>query len=138
MRAARFVIVGLIILGSNGCASVTAGLMGTTRVSGSSITVRVFNVDDLSKVYLNGVNVLEVGFLREDSRDLTLPCRTGTNRIELTTENTAMGYTWGFEVIVDGKIAFRDEQGTANRIGANHDDKTLGIVYRKVIEFTLI
>ena len=110
----------------------------TLSAHGHEIEVRLSNVDDREKVIVNGTDVLVAGY-QEDTgwRNLTSNCHAGPNQLELQLWNDGSGYTYGFEVRVDGKMVSSDIAGQAGSVGANNNDDRGGMVFRKVIQFNL-
>src|SRR5689334_22905562 len=67
------------------------------------VVVHAYNVDDTADVYLNGNRILEQPFNTDSGLvDLSSSVPPGANMLELTTTNVGSGYTWGWEVLVDG------------------------------------
>mgnify|MGYP000246166055 CR=1 FL=1 len=100
---------------------------------GDRYYVRVFNVDDVSRVKVNGREVLSVGYYQERDIDITPYLREGQNTIELILENTGGGWTYGYELKKGGVVIWSDSCGSVGREGCNRNDQTKGIVARHVI-----
>jgi len=117
--------------------------------------IRVFNIDDIGKAYVNGDLVKESHFGEEDSGsiDITDKLRLGENEIRFTVENLREGYTYGFEIIADDEtrgvcytvwpvpggavLPGGDVCGVAGVDGCHDNDQQTGIVYDKTITLEL-
>jgi len=104
---------------------------------GERYYIRVFNVDDISRVKVNGRDVSEVGYYQEKQIDITGYLREGQNTIELILENTGGGWTYGYELKRGNAVIWQDRCGSVGREGCRNNDQTRGIVARHVINLTL-
>ena len=111
--------------------------------SNESWYVRVYNVDDIGKVYLNGTLVKTVGF-KGDSGWINVTNyvknTVGNTAIRFTMYNKLQGYTWGFQIAkaLPGetkRVVWSTKAGTAGVTGANNNDqsKPNRIVYDKTV-----
>jgi len=105
--------------------------------AGERYYVRVFNVDDVSRVKVNGREVLSVGYYQERDIDITPYLREGQNTIELILENTGGGWTYGYELKKGGSIIWGEMCGSVGREGCRSNDQTGGIVARYVINLAI-
>lgn len=98
------------------------------------VYLRIFNVDDVARVYINDEQVLSAQYQQDTGeRDVTRYFKTGPNTVRFSLENTMQGYTWGFELRSDSRILFRSKEGTAGSVGANNNDQTTGRMFEKTI-----
>ena len=101
--------------------------------------VRVYNIDDVGTAYVNNREVFGIA-LRGDSGLVNINSfmTDGDNYVRFTLYNGPLGYGWGFQILKDGNIVWRDEAGVitlTGAIGANNDDHTRinQIVYDKTL-----
>jgi hypothetical protein len=104
--------------------------------------LRIYNVDEVGKAYVNGTLVKKVGYL-EDSGwvDITdyVKKTGGKTAIRFTMYNKGSGYTWGFQVATapddPDSVVWTAEEGLAGSVGANGRDEksTNRIVYDKTV-----
>lgn len=104
---------------------------------GQRYYLRVFNVDDLSKVKINGREILSVNYHNEREIDITGYLMEGKNSIELTLENTAGGWTYGYELKQGNNLIWNDSCGRVGIEGCKNNDQTKGIVARHSINLSL-
>jgi hypothetical protein len=104
---------------------------------GGRFSLKVFNVDDMARVEVNGTQLVEVGYYQEKEVDLSPYLKAGENEILLTVRNNMYGWTYGFALYKDGQEIWRDQDGTVGVRGARNDDRTLGIVYQCRIKLAL-
>jgi 3',5'-cyclic AMP phosphodiesterase CpdA len=98
--------------------------------------VRVFNIDDIGKVYVNGKLITSVNFGQDNLVDITGDLHLGENEINLTVKNLGEGYTWGFEIIhgPTSETIWFSECGEVGVYGCNDNEQTgEKIVYEKKI-----
>lgn len=107
--------------------------------SGAVLELRLFNIDDEGSATINGATVLSAGY-RHDTGfvNLTDRCIWGPNQIGFALDNRNSGYTWGFEMRVDGQVVWREEEGVAGREGARGDEHRLGRVREQTLSFILV
>ena len=87
--------------------------------------VRVFNVDDLGRVYININNlVLEVPYGQEGSIDITPYLDPGYNTVRFLVYNYEDGYTWGFELLQNGSTYWSSTAGIVGVVGAFGNDQS--------------
>jgi len=104
--------------------------------------LRIYNVDDVGKAYVNGALVKRVGY-GDDSGwvDITKYVKKtgGKTAIRFTMRNKDSGYTWGFQIAKapddPDSVVWTAEEGVAGSVGANSDDqkRTKRIVYDKTV-----
>jgi len=99
--------------------------------------LRVFNVDDVSRVKINGREVLSVPYYKENELDITGYLREGQNSIELTLENTGSGWTYGYTLKQGGNFIWNETCGSVGREGCRNNDQTRGIVARHSINLSI-
>jgi parallel beta-helix repeat protein len=106
--------------------------------------IRVFNIDDIGKAYVNGKLVSSVNFGQDNLVDIAGDLHLGENGINLTVKNLGEGYTYGFEIIHDDetlgacKTIWHDSCGEAGVYGCNDNEQTEEkIVYDKKITLEL-
>jgi hypothetical protein len=96
----------------------------------AKVQVRVFNVDDIASLYLNGNLILSETYLQDSGLvDITTLLLPGDNTVRMVETNLLGGWTYGFEVSVGGTPVFRSECGTASILGCENNDGKLGVVY---------
>jgi len=117
--------------------------------------LRIYNIDDIGKAYVNEMLVSSVVFGQENVVDITNVLHLGDNWINLTVINLWEGWTYGFEIIHDDgtlgacKTIWKDECGTAGVCGCNDNEQTgYKIVYdqrilleleeREISDFTFV
>jgi|GEM_PF-5612993 len=105
--------------------------------TGDRYYLRVFNVDDVSRVRVNGRDVLSIGYYQEREIDITGYLREGQNTIELILENTGGGWTYGYVLRKGGNVIWSDSCGSVGKEGCNRNDQTKGIVARHVINLAI-
>jgi hypothetical protein len=105
--------------------------------AGDRYYLRVFNVDDVSRVKVNGRDVLSVGYYQEREIDITGYLREGQNTIELILENTGGGWTYGYVLKKGGNVIWSDSCGSVGRKGCDDNIQTKGIVARHVINLAI-
>jgi hypothetical protein len=105
--------------------------------------LRIYNVDEVGKAYVNGALVKRVGYSKEsgwvDITDYVKKTGAGTT-IRFTMYNKSSGYTWGFQIAegpssAPDSVVWTAEEGVAGSVGANGDDqkRTRRIVYDKTL-----
>jgi hypothetical protein len=104
--------------------------------------LRVYNVDEVGKAYVNGALVTRVGYLDDSGWvDITKYVKKtgGRTSIRFTTYNKGSGYTWGFQVATapddPDSVVWTKEAGRAGEYGANGDDQKRenSMVYDKTL-----
>lgn len=85
------------------------------------VAVRLFNGDDTQQVAIGANEVASGGY--GESRTISLGRLDDQDRITWTVRNAGSGYTWGFELIVNGQVVYRDVEGQAGVEGANGNDQ---------------
>jgi hypothetical protein len=98
--------------------------------------IRVYNVDDLGTVYVNGSKITEVQFAQDSGWiDITSSFSAPTNSVRFTMWNGEQGYSWGFAIKRDGVVVWSDVQGEVNVKGANNNDqgRTNMTVYERTV-----
>lgn len=104
--------------------------------TGEVLELRVFNVDDVATATINGTQVLSARY-RDDTGfvNLTDRCTPGANQVGFQLDNLGSGYTWGFEMRVDGKTVWHQEEGIAGSQGAHNNDQRMGRVFDETVTF---
>lgn len=98
------------------------------------IYIRIYNIDDIGKVYLNGNLLKKVNYGGDTGWvDITNKLIKGNNILKFTLYNSAGGWTYGFMVKKDDNIIWKKECGQAGYIGCEDNDYTTGLVYDKVV-----
>ena len=105
--------------------------------------LRIYNVDEVGKAYVNGALVKRVGYLDDSGWvDITKYVKRtgGKTAIRFTMYNKISGYTWGFQIAKappddPNSVVWTKEAGTAGSYGANGGDEksTNRIVYDKTV-----
>ena len=107
--------------------------------------IRIFNIDDIGKAYVNGKLVSSVNFGQDSGLiDITDDLHLGDNEIHLTVKNLKEGYTYGFDIIHDDgtleicKWIWHESCGDVGVYGCNDNEQTgEKIVYDKTITLEL-
>lgn len=86
------------------------------------VSVYIDNVDDETRVYLNGILVGAVGYGQAATYDLGI--LSDEDRITLQSYNLEGGYTWGWSVYSDGQVVAQEREGAVGHVGANGNDQT--------------
>lgn len=93
------------------------------------VGIRMFNIDDNAELFVNGVKFMGRGFgFDTGTVDVSPWLEPGANSIRFTLTNIAGGYTYGFNVYVNGQTHFHIQCGQAGA-GCNNNDPTQGVVY---------
>lgn len=104
-------------------------------------TVRIFNMDDAGRVYLNrdwNRPVAQAGYGQDTGWvDITSRMSGGDNLLTLANWNESSGYTWGFQLAYNGTIVWASQAGQAGVRGANNDDMSRRSQYSYVVWLTL-
>ncbi len=139
----KIFLVGAIFLLTAGIAvATTVPIEKTEKLGpynqGHKYYIRIYNVDDIAKAYVNGELVRQETFLQDSGWvEITDNMSTGSNTIEFDTENVVVGWTYGYEIRQDdSNIIFRDECGIVDSYGCFNNDPTRGTVYHNVITIT--
>jgi hypothetical protein len=100
-------------------------------ISGQSkIYLRIYNIDDTGRAYLNGVLLKEVNYGGDTGWiDITNHLNKGRNVFRFTLNNKVGGWAYGFMVKKDGEIMWKKECGKAGYIGCNDNDQKKDLVY---------
>jgi hypothetical protein len=99
------------------------------------IYLRIYNIDDIGKAYLNGTLVKEVNYGGDTGwLDITNQLRKGRNIFRFTLYNKIGGWTYGFMIRKDENILWKMECGKAGYIGCNYNDQIIGLVFDKVVQ----
>jgi len=85
---------------------------------------RVYNIDELGKVYINDELIAEVNRQRDSGwLDVTEHIIPGQeNTLRFTVWNVTEEYTWGFALKGDDTVVWQDVQGQVGFKGANNND----------------
>jgi PKD repeat protein len=109
------------------------------RSSYDKYYIRIYNIDDIGNVSVNGELVTSVNFGQDSGPiDITDNLYLGDNEIRFTVENLKEGYTFGFEIIHKYKTdrrsqkIFYDSCGLVGVEGCKDSQQT-GIVYDRTI-----
>jgi hypothetical protein len=88
------------------------------------VNVRLFNNDDIGRVFLSGSLLRQVG-LGEDTGLLDVSARLtpGVNEIAFELENAHGAISYGFEVYVGDAVVFRETCGVVFRGGCESDQR---------------
>ncbi|MEW6374258.1 MAG: hypothetical protein AB1502_00510, partial [Thermodesulfobacteriota bacterium] len=105
--------------------------------SGQKYYLRVFNVDDVSKVKINGREILSVGYYNEREIAITGYLVEGKNSIELTLENIGGGWTYGYIIRQGNNVIWNESCGRVGIERCRNNDQTKGIVARHSINLSL-
>lgn len=106
------------------------------RLSGDVYTVRIYNVDDVATVYVNGKELSRITYRNTDYQDITTLLRPGKNLIRLVVENYSESFTYGFEITRANESIFSFECGMLNKHGCGNDFRT-GVVWEKTVTIDL-
>ena len=89
--------------------------------------VDVFNVDDVMRVILNGVDVGHINYFGHASFDLlTSPyLRSGPNSLGFVLNNATEGWTYGFRIHADGATVVERVCGNGGSYGCNGNQQGL-------------
>lgn len=136
----KIFLVGAIFLLTAGIAlAATVPIEKTEKLGpynqGHRYYIRLYNVDDVAKAYVNDKLVLTENFLQDSGWvEITDNMDKGKNIIEFDTENIIVGWTYGYEIRQDdSNIIFQDECGTVGISGCFNNDLTKGLVYHNII-----
>jgi len=129
-RIVRHLLSGLVLTAMFVSLVPTVALGAT--ISNEKWYVRVYNVDDIGKVYVNGNLIKTVGFKGDSGWvDITTYVlqTAGNTKIRFTMYNKLQGYTWGFQIAkalppAAKQVVWSTKAGTAGVVGANNNDQT--------------
>lgn len=99
-------------------------------------TVRIYNVDDVATVYVNGRELSRITYRNTDYQDITNLLRPGKNQIRLVSENYSESFTYGFEISRGSETIFSFECGKLNEHGCGNDFRS-GVVWEKTVTIDL-
>ena len=137
-----FSVLAFVLIFSLACLNITSNANAATT-SNEKWYVRVYNVDDIGEVYVNGT-LVETVYFNGDSGwvDITdsVQNTVGETKIRFTMYNEWQGYTWGFQVAKmlpneSMRVVWSAKAGTAGVTGANNNDqsRTNSIVYDQTL-----
>jgi hypothetical protein len=152
---AAFVAAALALAACGGTSTTASNSPSTSPITAVAVSptpsptppsegwyLRVYNVDDVGKAYVNGDLVKKVGAGRDSGWvDITKYVKKtgGKTAIRFTMYNTISGYTWGFQVATapddPARVVWTAEEGLAMVTGADGDNqkRTRRIVYDKTV-----
>lgn len=134
-----FMVVAIFLLTAGIAAAALVPIIKEEKLGpykqGHRYYIHVYNVDDVANAYVNGKLVLTETLLQDSGWvEITKYLEKGKNKIEFSTENKLIGWTYGYAIRQDGSnIIFQDECGTVGTKGCMNNDFTLGNVYDNVI-----
>ncbi len=99
-------------------------------------TVRVYNIDDWGRVYVNGVLLITVGYGGDsDWVDITKHLINGSNTVRFTVENGVYGgWTYGFTLRKGDEVIWQDEAGVVGRESAGPEGAGIKFDHTVMIE----
>ena len=89
----------------------------------------VFNLDDGVAIYVNGTKINQCGFSESCEVRLTPHFHPGPNTVRLEYMNRAVFWTYGYEILRNGELMYRDRCGQVWLYGCSWD-RTVGVVHR--------
>jgi tetratricopeptide (TPR) repeat protein len=101
------------------------------------VIVRVYNIDDLATVYVNGSLVLTVPFKSNNQLDITSQLHSGKNEVRLVVQNSQEGYAYGFEILQNNEPIFKQECGQVDVVGCAGNEFRTGTVYDRTVYVTV-
>jgi hypothetical protein len=99
--------------------------------------VRVYNVDDFVVVYVNNSQILRVEYSKTGEIDITDKLKPGNNDVRFLVMNTGGGYTYGIEILEDGRSYFRDDCGKVRSQGCAGESSRQGNVFDHTVSIPL-
>jgi hypothetical protein len=120
--------VAAVVAGGSG----SSGPPATVPPAAAPVSVRLFNNDDVGRVFVGGTLLRQVG-LGEDTGLLDVSDRlgTGANEVAFELENAHGAISYGFEVYVGDAVVFRETCGVVFRGGCESDQRfPAGVVRR--------
>lgn len=113
--------LGAVALAAGGS---SAAAPPTTPAAPAVVNVRLFNNDDIGRVFVSGSLLRQVG-LGEDTGLLDVSARLvpGVNEIAFELENAHGAISYGFEVYVGDAVAFRETCGVVFQGGCESDQR---------------
>lgn len=114
--------LGAVAVAAGGSPSATPP--ATTPAAPQPVSVRLFNNDDVGRVFLGGSLLRQVG-LGEDTGllDVSAQLTAGSNEIAFELENAHGAISYGFEVYVGDAVVFRETCGVVFRGGCESDQR---------------
>ena len=97
------------------------------------VIVKVYNVDDLAIVYVNGSQAFQVPFNTSKQVDITKQLRPGKNEVRLVLQNSERGYSYGFEINRNNESIFKEDCGKLNVNGCKGNEFRIGTVYDRTV-----
>ncbi len=131
MRQILFCVFALALMG--GFVIFNAGIhVSSQQRTNDSYDVRVYNVDDVATVYVNGIEVGRVTYTNTAVFDITRHLVSGRNQIRFVVHNYDESYTYGFELLRNGEVTSSFECGRLNNHGCNNDFRK-GVVFDRTV-----
>src|SRR5688572_26423783 len=98
-------LIGLLLIGGFFVFQFRFNVSSQNR-SDDSYTVRVYNVDDVAIVYVNGSEIIRTGYKGTDQLYISNLLRPGSNQIRFVLQNNQEGFTYGFELYRGNQVIF--------------------------------
>jgi hypothetical protein len=96
----------------------------TPPTAAPAVNVRLFNNDDVGRVFVSGSLLRQVGLGEDTGRmDVSAQLLPGTNEIAFELENAHGAISYGFEVYVGEDVVFRETCGVVFRGGCESDQR---------------
>lgn len=101
-----------------------------------TLAVRVYNVDDVSTVTVNGRVAVQTKYGGDSGFvDIRRFLREGENTVQLTTVNLQIGgWTYGYQIRKNTYVVWEAQDGICGEWGAQNNDGRKGIVYDRKIK----
>ena len=89
----------------------------------------VFNIDDGVAIYINDTKVNQCGFSRSCEVKLSPHFKSGHNKVRLEYSNRALFWTYGYEILKNDEVMYRDRCGQVWLFGCADWDTKRGVVH---------
>jgi uncharacterized protein YkwD len=89
--------------------------------SQENYSIRIENVDDLGKAYLNNKKILEVPYSKSKTLNITSLLQEGENEIKFTLTNNTGGIAYGFYVMKGDSIMYKQVCGKVGKVGCERN-----------------
>ena len=92
-------------------------------------TASVFNIDDSVAISVNGKIINECEFARSCTIKLSPHFKSGPNKVRLEYSNRALFWTYGYEILKNDEVMYRDRCGQVWLFGCADWDTKRGVVH---------
>ena len=98
----------------------------------SFYSIKIYNIDDLATIYVNGSQLLQIRYKNTKQIDITNLLHPGENEVRFVLQNFQEDFTYGFEIYRNNESIFKDECGVVGRSGCRRSSQR-GVVYDQTV-----